>query len=69
MDDLDAFERMCMELDHRRIEKQKKLLMRLNKAELFVLAKHYKLKPEYFTDGWQGGGKAELCLEIAELMD
>jgi hypothetical protein len=53
------------------IAKQKMLLMRLNKADLLVLAKHYKIAmPEIFVEPheYKHGGKEELCLEIAEKM-
>ena len=57
--------------ERRVIDKQKWLLMRLNKADLLVLAKHYKIAhPEHYTapHDWKFGGKEELCGELAEKM-
>jgi len=64
-----------LEMEHRLecqlIDAQKKFLMRLNKAELLVLAKHYAIKhPADYTAprDWQFGGKDELAGMIAEKM-
>jgi len=59
------------QLECQLIDAQKKLLMRLNKAELLVLAKHYAIKhPEDYTAprDWKFGGKEDLAGLIAEKM-
>lgn len=44
-------------------------VMKLNKAELLTLAKHYRLgNLDLYRDGWQSGGKLDLCHELAERM-
>jgi hypothetical protein len=68
---LDRLLEMEHQLECQVIDAQKKLLMRLNKAELLVLAKHYAIKhPEDYTAAreWQFGGKEELAGEIAAKM-
>jgi gentisate 1,2-dioxygenase len=53
------------------LDRQKALLMKLNKGELVVLANHFKIKhPEDYTapHHWKYGGKEELAGEIAEIM-
>jgi len=73
-DALDVLDRMLeMEdrIEREAIEKQKRLLMRLNRAELLCLAKHYEIKnPHYYADpgDWKYGGKESLAEEIAERM-
>jgi hypothetical protein len=74
-DDIDDFERMERAAEHAAIKRQVALLRRLNRKELFTLAKHYaglgysELRYcEAYTDGWAAGGKEELCFEIAAVM-
>ena len=44
-------------------------LMKLNQAELLVLARHYKLsRPEDYREGWQRNGKLTLVSELAAIM-
>lgn len=53
------------------VQKQTALLMKLNKAELLCLAKHYGIRGVQFFTGpgeWRDGGKEELAMEIAEKM-
>ncbi len=59
------------EADRTAIAQQRRLLMRLNRAELVVLANHYGIKnvTDYTAPhDWKFGGKEELAGEIAERM-
>jgi hypothetical protein len=57
-------------LDRFLAERQRKLLMKLNKRDLKILAMHYQIPnlQVYFDDGWMHGGKEELCREIVSAM-
>ncbi len=68
---LERYLQMIHEEERGVIEAQKRLLMRLNKQELIVLAKHYKIADVHFytePGEWAHGGKEELAGEIAEKM-
>jgi len=67
--ELEAFDRIEMEYNHRLVTAQIEKLKKLNKAELFVLAKHFKITHyEDFAENWSRYGKDELCEEIAQIM-
>lgn len=70
----DGIDRL-LDLEHRSerraINQQKRLLMKLNRAELIVLARHFGIKNiEFYIEprDWKFGGKEELAGEIAEIM-
>jgi len=70
-DGVDRILDLMDEADRTAIAKQKALLMRLNRAELVVLANHYGIKnvTDYTAPhDWKFGGKEELACEIAEHM-
>ena len=47
-------------------EAQTRKLLKLNKHDLLVLARHFKIPyPEDFVDSWSHGGKEELARTIA----
>jgi hypothetical protein len=71
--DLDDGEHWLDALSRRQIAAQKKLLMRLNRAELRVLADHYKMPASlvrwcFEPHDYRHGGKEEICEEIAQIM-
>jgi len=71
IDGIDKILEWIDDCDRAEIAHQKRLIMRLNKAEILCLAKHYKIKDTRFYTApgdWKFGGKEELAGEIAERM-
>jgi hypothetical protein len=70
----DGFDRMLEmqdRIEREAIDRQKRLLMKLNRADLLCLAKHYEIKDAHYyaePGDWRFGGKEELAGEIAERM-
>lgn len=67
----DNFDAWIGRAERTALDRQKRLLMKLKKAELLVLARHFEIKDTQFyvePGDWQHGGKEELAGEIAERM-